>query len=313
MKVLVTGGAGYVGGVVVDLLNQGGHDVTVYDNLLFEDRFLKNVSFINGDIRDYEKLDTIIHDYDVVVWLAAMVGDGACAVNLQLTNKLNFDSVKWLVDNYKGKIYFTSTCSVFGMNNNILNEESETNPLSAYASTKLEAEQYIVANCKDYLIFRLGTLYGLSDEFSRIRLDLVANILTKKAVEGETLSVFGGAQWRPLLHVKDVGLAFKYCLDNNVTGLYNLSENNFNIGSIAQTISELIPGTKTEYKDMKFEDLRNYQVDNSKILATGWLPQYKLRDGVLELKKIFEEKRVKDLNDPVYHNENFMKKIKETL
>lgn len=307
MKILITGGAGYVGGYLTDVLIKEGYDVTVYDNLLYETRFLKPVKFINGDIRDIDKLGKIVNDYDVVVWLAAIVGDGACQVDVDLTKSLNLKSVKWLVDNYKGKILFPSTCSVYGVNNDLIDETAEPNPLSAYATTKLAAEKYIVENCSDYLIFRLGTLYGLGDTHSRLRLDLVANILTKKAVEGEKLSVFGGQQWRPLLHVKDVAHAFAYGLKNNVTGLFNLSEENFNISHIAKVIGEIIPDTEVEYKSMKFEDLRNYRVDNSKFIATGWKPTLKLEDGVRELKSVFEEKRVKNLNDPVYSNAAFVK------
>ncbi len=307
MKILITGGCGYVGGYLTDVLLKDGHDVTIYDNLLYETRFLKNVKFINGDIREYNKLNKSINDYEVVIWLAAIVGDGACQVDLELTEELNFNSVKWLVDNYKGKILFTSTCSIYGVNNDLIDETAKPNPLSSYATTKLAAEQYIVENSSDYLIFRLGTLYGLGDQHSRLRLDLVANILTKKAVDGEKLSVFGGQQWRPLLHVKDVAHAFVYCLNNNITGLYNLSEKNFNISDIAKTICEVIPNTEVYYKDMKFEDLRNYKVNNSKILATGWKPTLVLKDGVFELKAIFEEQRIKNLSDPVYSNEAFVK------
>jgi nucleoside-diphosphate-sugar epimerase len=142
MKILVVGGAGYVGGHLVDLLS-GLYDVTVYDLLLFEKRFMKKVNFIFGDIRDTKKLGSIINEYDVVVWLAGMVGDGACAVNPALTTAVNYESVKWLVDNYTGKIAFPSTCSIYGINNDLIDEEAEPNPLSLYAATKLKAEQYI--------------------------------------------------------------------------------------------------------------------------------------------------------------------------
>ena len=98
-KILVVGGAGYIGGFLTDHLRESGHDVVVYDNLLFEDRFLKDCSFIYGDIRDTKKLSPIVNKFDVVVWLAGLVGDGACAVNHGLTKALNVDSVKWLVDN----------------------------------------------------------------------------------------------------------------------------------------------------------------------------------------------------------------------
>jgi nucleoside-diphosphate-sugar epimerase len=126
-KILVVGGCGYIGGFLTDLLTNQAYDVTVYDSLLYETRYLKNVNFIRGDIRDTEKLEKIIHDYDTVVWLAALVGDGACAVDLELTKRINFDAVKWLVDNFKGKIVFTSTCSVYGANNDLIDETATPN------------------------------------------------------------------------------------------------------------------------------------------------------------------------------------------
>jgi nucleoside-diphosphate-sugar epimerase len=206
---------------------------------------------------------------------------------------------------------YPSTCSVYGINNELIDESAEPNPLSAYASTKLEAEQYIIKNCKNYLIFRLGTLYGLGDDHSRLRLDLVVNILTKKAVFGEKLSVFGGQQWRPLLHVKDVGNAFLYGLKNNICGLYNLSKDNMTMVDVAKAIQEVIPGTEVELKDMKFEDLRNYKVDNSKILNTGWRPQYTIQQGIKELVDVFQQNRITDIDSSVYSNAAYMqKKIK---
>jgi nucleoside-diphosphate-sugar epimerase len=306
-EVLVVGGAGYIGGYLTDLFAENGYNVAVYDNLLYETRFLKRVKFIHGDIRDTRKLFNTIHYYKAVVWLAGMVGDGACQVDPQLTNELNFESVKWLVDNYHGKILFPSTCSVYGVNDELIDETAEPNPLSAYASTKLAAEQYILGNRVDSLIFRLGTLYGLGDSHSRLRLDLVVNILTKRAVEGQKLSVFGGEQWRPLLHVRDVAKAFLFGLDNGVRGLYNLSACNMKIAEIAEAIKGVIPTAQVEYKDIKFEDLRNYRTSTKKILDKGWRPTLTLQDGILELQKVFQESRISNLNDPVYSNQAFIK------
>lgn len=309
-KILIVGGAGYIGGFMVDLFKErNDYDVTVLDNLFYETRYLKKVNFINADIRDTEFLGKIINDYDVVVWLAAIVGDGACAVNTSLTERVNYETVKWLVDTYKGKIVFTSTCSVYGINNELIDETAKPNPLSIYASTKLAAEQYIVKNAKRYLIFRLGTLYGLSDEHARLRFDLVANILALRAVKGESLKVFGGEQWRPLLHVRDVSHAVEYCLDKDICGLYNLSERNVTIAELAQEIKNQIPGTQIEFQDIKFEDLRNYKVKNDKILSTGWKPKLTLANGILEMKEVFEQGRVKDTQDIVYSNVDFIKYI----
>ena len=179
MKILVVGGAGYVGGGIVDKLSQE-HEVTVYDSLIYETSYRKKVNFILGDIRDTTKLNGILNNFDVVVWLAALVGDGACAINPDLTFEINSESVKNLVENFDKRIIFLSTCSVYGAQDGVLTEASDTNPLSEYASSKLKAEEYLQnANA---LIFRLGTLFGISDEFSRVRLDLVVNVLTAKAL-----------------------------------------------------------------------------------------------------------------------------------
>ena len=238
-KILIVGGAGYIGGFLTDYLTKNDYDVTVYDNLLFEKRFLKSCNFVHGDIRDQEKLSKIIHNYDCVIWLAGLVGDGACAVNQKLTKTLNVDTVKWLVDNYKGKIVFPSTCSVYGINDDLIEEGATPNPLSLYAATKLEAEKYVLKNSQNFLVFRLGTLFGLGDRHSRMRLDLVANILSMRAAKGETLTIFGGEQWRPLLHVRDVSTAILHGLKNDITGLYNLSYKNYTISELGEIISTL--------------------------------------------------------------------------
>ena len=176
MDILVVGGAGYVGGGIVDLLSKK-HNVTVYDSLIYENSFRKDVDFIFGDIRDYKKLNLILKNYDAVIWLAALVGDGACAINPNLTHEINAETVNNLVKNFQGKIVFLSTCSVYGAQEGMLNEDSSVSPLSEYASSKLIAEKYLEDS--DAIIFRLGTLFGIGDQFSRIRLDLVVNILTQ--------------------------------------------------------------------------------------------------------------------------------------
>jgi nucleoside-diphosphate-sugar epimerase len=305
-KILIPGGAGYVGGYMTDLLSQNGENVTVYDNLIYESRFLKNVSFIYGDIRDREKLRKILPEFEVVIWLAAIVGDGACAVDPFLTQSINEDTVKWLVDNYSGKIIFPSTCSVYGVNNDLIDENAPPNPLSMYAITKLAAERHIVANHKNYLIFRLGTLYGLGDEHSRIRLDLVTNILTQKAAFGEPLTVFGGDQWRPLLHVRDVAEATLFGLRRNIAGLFNLAAENFRIREIAEEIRKIIPNTSVVYQDMKFEDQRNYRVSFEAYRKLGWSPKHTMSEGIREMHLVIKEQRIKDLNDPIYYNAHYL-------
>lgn len=308
-RILIVGGAGYIGGYLTDLLLKQGFDVVVYDALLYEDRYMKDVPFIYGDVRETDKLSKIIGDFDVVIWLAALVGDGACSLDPDLTRKINLSSVEWLVNNFDGKIIFTSTCSVYGASpdDSILKLE-DTNPISLYATTKLEAEKIILEKSKDPLIFRLGTLFGLGDEHSRIRLDLVVNILTKKGTLGEPLTVFGGGQWRPLLHVKDVGEAILFGIENDVDGLYNLGEKNYRIKDIAYEIEKVIPEEVViTFHNVKFEDLRNYRVDPGRYKSLGWEPKYSLEGGVTEIHKIIKENRIKDPAALTYSNAAFLK------
>jgi nucleoside-diphosphate-sugar epimerase len=307
MKILVVGGAGYIGGYLVDDLWTNGYDVTVYDSLIYELRFLKNIPFIFGDIRDRKKLAKILPTYDIVVWLAAIVGDGACAVDPFLSQSINEDSVKWLVNNYCGKIIFMSTSSVYGMNKELIDEFAPTNPLSIYAETKLAAEQYIIQKYPNFLIFRLGTLYGMGDMHSRIRLDLVVNYFAKQAVMGKDLTIFGGQQWRPLLHVRDVSCAILWGIKHNIVGLFNLSTGNYTIKEIAAKVQEHAPNIKITFQEQLTEDNRNYRIDCKKWFETGWEGQHTLDAGIQEIMDIIKDKRLKNVHDGTYVNESHIK------
>ena len=306
MKVLIVGGAGYVGGGIVDLLSKE-NEVTVYDSLIYENSYRKNVDFIFGDIRDYKKINNIFDQYDAVIWLAALVGDGACAINPALTHEINSETVKNLAKNFKGKIVFLSTCSVYGAQEGILDESSEVNPLSEYASSKLIAEKYLADS--DSIIFRLGTLFGIGDKFSRNRLDLVVNILTTKAYIDKKMSVFGGEQWRPLLHVQDVANAIDHTLDTQTNGVFNLHYKNFKIIEIANEIKNKISDVEIETTPLPFQDARNYQVSSDKLKdATGFQATVDLTQGINEMYELISSNRIKDINDPRYSNQNFLQK-----
>ena len=306
MNVLVVGGAGYVGGGIVDKLKEN-HSVTVYDSLIYEESYRKDVKFVYGDIRDHEILLELLNSNDAVIWLAALVGDGACAINPELTFQINSESVKFLAENFKKRIVFLSTCSVYGAQEGMLDESSSINPLSEYASSKVQAEEYLQNS--NAIIFRLGTLFGISDEFSRIRLDLVVNILVTKALSEGKLTVFGGDQWRPLLHVNDVANAINHTLENEVTGVFNLHYKNFKIIDIANKIIEKVPTATIETTPMKFQDARNYQVSSEKLFnETGFRAQVDLSTGVDEVYQLISSRRIKDVNHIRYSNQNFLEK-----
>lgn len=316
MRVCVTGGAGYIGDCVVESLIEQGHYVTVVDSLIYTDSYMRpDVDFYNMDILGTQFTHFLMDSrFDAIIHLAAIVGDGACSANPEVTVQTNEERVKDIVDYIRywcpnTRFIFASTCSVYGDNNEKLTEESETRPLSLYAGTKLKAEKFIEqASLKNYAIFRLGTLFGLSTPFARIRADLVANILTFKACEGQPLTVFGGDQWRPLIHVRDVGRIFAESVDDDYTGKFVLSHKNYKIIDIAREIMDAVRGESTlTITEAKFEDLRNYKVDNSKALSSGILTQISLKQGVEEMRQAYTRGRIKNPWITQYHNARYMK------
>ena len=205
------------------------------------------------------------------MWLAALVGDGACALNPDVAQTINHESVRWLCRNYNGRIVFMSTCSVYGAQDIELDETSPTNPLSVYAATKLAAEAELAD--KNAIIFRLGTVFGVGDLYSRIRLDLVVNILVVRAFTTGKVRVFGGEQFRPLLHVKDAAEAVVHNLGTPHRGIYNLHRQNVRIVDLAYQVRNHFPDLTIEQTEMAFQDARNYRVRSDKAVTTfGFTP-----------------------------------------
>ncbi|MFN8008429.1 MAG: NAD(P)-dependent oxidoreductase [Terriglobia bacterium] len=305
MNILIVGGSGYIGGAVTDMLLQTPHNIRVYDALLYEESYRKPVEFVYGDIRDHERLRQQLDWSDAVIWLAALVGDGACALNPAASIEVNQHAVAWLAENFDGRIIFTSTCSVYGAQNGELTESSLTNPLSVYATTKLGAEEHL--SNKNALIFRLGTLFGVGDQFARIRLDLVVNILTVRAALERKLTVYGGDQFRPLLHVKDVAKAIVDHAGTRHVGIYNLIRQNVRIVDLAYQVRNHFPDSELILTDMQFQDLRNYRVSSQKARAElGWKPYLSIDDGICEIKDLLESHRLKDVTNPRYANQAFL-------
>jgi nucleoside-diphosphate-sugar epimerase len=305
MKVLVVGGAGYVGGAVTDLLLQRKHDVRVFDALLYEEAYRKPIPFIYGDVRTPESLRPQLQWADAVIWLAALVGDGACALNPEVSVAINQEAVRWLADHFNGRIVFMSTCSVYGAQDKVLDESSPVNPLSVYASTKLAAESYLEK--KDAIVFRLGTLFGVGDLFSRIRLDLVVNTLTVRAHRYGKISVFGGDQFRPLLHVTDAAVVAVDNLETSHRGVFNLQRQNVRIIDLAYQVRNHFPDLVIETTPMKFQDARNYRVSSDKAKETfGFSPTHSIDDGIEDVKSLVDSRRLCDVDNPRYTNQAFL-------
>lgn len=308
-RVLAVGGAGYIGGAVTDSLLAKKIPFTVYDDLTYENRYLKPVDFIYGDIRDRAKLKKVLPNYSSVIWLAAIVGDGACAINPQFSKEVNQDSVAWLSRNYNGRIVFSSTCSVYGINAKPVTEEASLSPLSVYAKTKLEAETYL--RRKNAIIFRLGTAYGISDTYSRIRMDLAVNYMTMHALKDGTISLYGGEQWRPFIHVKDIGEIIVGNLDSSSCGIFNVATQNMSIFEMAKIIQKET-GCRMTTVASQSEDRRSYCADITKALKEKVLKLRTKRDihfGVNEMKDLFRSQRIKDLESDLYWNHKYLAAI----
>lgn len=296
MKALIVGGAGYLGGALTDILLGSDHDVRVYDCLLYEESYRKDVSFVYGDVRDRVKLQPSLDWADVVVWLAAIVGDPACALNERLTMDVNVHALGYAAEHFGGKLIVMSSCSVYGATDDEreLHEGSALNPLSLYAKTKIWGEE-LLANRSNVLQFRLGTLYGVGDAHARIRFDLVVNTLTMRAALHRKMSIFGGQQYRPFVHVKDIAALIAAQLTTRSIGTYNSHAENCTIAELADRIHQHFPQAVVDRSSVMTQDQRNYRATSAKAeRELGFRPQRRIEDGVAELKTLLGEGRIKN-------------------
>ena len=295
MKILITGGAGYLGSILVPKLLKDNHQVTVYDNLIYNQLSLLNVCndkdfhFVYGDVRDYERLDKYVQKADVIIPLAAIVGFPACEKDKQLATDVNFIHIKNIVDNSSKQqlILYPNSNSGYGIGIEGIycTEESPLNPLSHYGITKCNAEDYLKDN-SNAVIFRLATVFGISP---RMRLDLLVNEFVYKALTDRYITVFEKDFIRNYIHIRDVAFTFNFMIDNydKYNGeVFNvgLSDSNLSKEELVEKIKGYIPDFAITYSDYYEDpDKRNYLVSNEKVESTGWIPKYSLDDGIKEL------------------------------
>lgn len=298
---------GYIGGYLVDKLLSEKCEVCVYDNLFYEERYLKSVKFVNGDVRNTKLLIETCQDYDVIIFLAAIVGDPACAAKPILAQEVNSYAVRDFCDNVpKNKhVVFMSSCSVYGFNDEFVNEESALNPISLYAKTKIFAEKCV----QDIggTIFRLGTIFGKGDNFSRPRNDLVLNILTRNACVNGKVELPESEQWRPIVSVKDIsGFVMEAC-EVQQKGIFNVSYKNIVIRDLSKDLLEIFPNVEIIYKKEKFQDSRNYKVLTDKIEKNFlYRPQVSVVQEIKDMKAMYDEKRIKSPFSGLYNNGEFV-------
>ncbi len=325
-KVLVIGGAGYVGSVMVRKLLQRGYKVKVLDSLIYGGQPLSdlynnpNFELIVGDLRHVETIVHAAKGVDAIIHLGSIVGDSACQLDPEFALEVNSIATKMIKSVCVGfgikRFLFASTCSVYGANDNILDENSALNPLSVYARSKVYSERALLDGNGNFspTIFRMATVFGLS---YRPRFDLVINLLTAKATDGEKVTIFGGRQWRPFVHVNDVAKAFIKCLESPLDKVayqvFNVGDDslNYQISEIGRIISEVIPNSRIEHQE-DLTDQRNYRVSFKKIRTMlNFTCDKTIKDGVVEIRDAIQSGKISDYRDALFSNYLWLEKQRE--
>ena len=299
MKIAITGGAGYIGSVLVPELLHLGHEVRVLDNFYFGQTALldccadKSFSIIRGDARDRDTLAKLIDGADLIIPLAALVGFPLCDYDRIAAKTTNLDAILLLLELRKPeqKIIFPCTNSGYGTSDGSIycTEDTPLNPISLYGTTKTEAEKAIL-EAGNSLTFRFATVFGASP---RMRLDLLVNDFVYRAVNDRTMIIFEGHFKRNFIHIRDVVGAYIHAINNFETmkgKAYNcgLSDANLSKIELCEKIREHLPQfTFFESEINSDPDKRNYIVSNERLESTGWRPQYSLDDGIEELIKTY--------------------------
>lgn len=298
-RILVTGGAGYLGSILVPRLIDAGHQVTVIDNFMYSQNSLAQLCLdprfevVNGDVRIKSVIAPLLEQADVIIPLAAFVGAPLCEKDPVGASSVNRDSVLMLFDmaGRDQRILMPTTNSAYGTGdeNNFCTEESELRPVSRYARDKVEIEQSLMER-ENSISFRLATVFGMSP---RMRIDLLVNDFTYRAVYERFVLLFEPHFKRNYIHIRDVARVFLHAIDN----FDEMKEQIFNVGLSDTNISkwELCEAIRKQVPEFVFleapvgkdPDQRNYIVSNAKIEATGFRPEFSLDDGIRELIKGF--------------------------
>lgn len=306
-KVLITGGAGYLGSVLTGHLLEENYKVTCLDNLLYNQRSLfnfashPNFDFVYGDARDKNLIKGLALKVDVIIPLAAIVGMPACERYSKDSKSINLASIQMLneIRSKEQKIIYPNTNSGYGTQSEEVHctEETSLNPISLYGKLKCQAETFLLEGDKDVITLRLATVFGNSP---RMRTDLLVNDFVLKAMREKSVVIYEGDFKRNYIHIKDIARCFEYCIKNfekMKNEPYNVGLNDANLSKIelSEKIKEFIPEFEIIRKEIgKDPDKRNYTVSNKKINAAGFQPIFSLEDGIKELIKGYEILLIKD-------------------
>ena len=305
-KILVTGGAGYIGSILVNDLLKNNFEVTVIDNFFYNQTSLLNCSkfkklnIINDDIRNYTLLNELIKKHDIIIPLAGLVGAPLCKKFPKESHEINYDAA---INIFKNKVkdqrlIMPTTNSAYGSGNqdNYCDENSPLKPISEYAKQKVDLEQ-IMMQGDNVTSLRLATVFGVSP---RPRLDLLVNDFTFRAIRDNSLVLYESHFKRNYIHVRDISKCFQFCISNDKTinEIFNvgLSDTNISKLELANRIKKYIPSLDIqENNEEKDPDQRNYIVSNTKIESVGFTTDCSLDDGIKEIIRYY----------PILKNNNF--------
>lgn len=326
-KVLVTGGAGYVGAVLVPKLLKKGYNVTVVDWYLYHQdvfkkyRKNKRLKEVKGDIRDRELLERELKGIDAVIHLACISNDPSFELDPNLGKSINYDATINLVDQSKKqgvkRFIYASSSSVYGVKEERqVHEDLSLEPLTDYSKYKVLSEEYILEKRnKDFavLILRPATVCGYSP---RLRLDLTVNMLTLQALVNKRITVLGGSQKRPNIHIEDMTDLYVNTLlylKGKISGkIYNVGYENYTISEIAKMIKRVLKDDEIEIAVLPTNDLRSYHISSKKIQEElGFLPKHSIEDAIKDLHKAYKQELIPNaLKDMRYYNVKVMKEKK---
>jgi len=324
-KVLVTGGAGYVGAVLVPKLLDRGFDVRVLDLFIYGDNIFNDIGvrpglkLIKGDIRDQILLKKVLPGCDAVIHLACISNDPSFELDPQLGRSINYDAFAPLVDIAKDsgvkRFIYASSSSVYGIKEEKdVTEDLPLLPLTDYSKYKALCEEVLLAKRTPgfvTLVLRPSTVCGYSP---RMRLDLTVNILTNHAVNNRRITVFGGKQMRPNIHIEDMTYAYVKSLewpDETIDGkIYNVGFDNFTVSEIAEKIRTIV-GEDIEIVTTPTDDNRSYHVSSKKInKELGFMAERTVEDAIRDLVIAFEAGKIPDsMTDARYYNIKTMQQI----
>lgn len=296
MKILLTGGCGYKGHVLVPKLLARGYEVIVFDTQWFGNYLTpnKNLTVIKGDVRN---IDTIPLDgVDCIIHLSSIANDPCGDLNPQLTWEVSALATMQLADQAKRRgikrFIYASSGSVYGVKEELqVTEELELKPISEYNKTKMVGERVLLSYMDDMVvqIVRPATVCGYSP---RMRLDVSVNLLTIQALSKGEITVFGGDQVRPNIHIEDVTDLYLHLIDHpELIGVYNAGFENISIMDIAKLVTRHIP---VEILVIPSNDPRSYRINSDKLIATGFKPKKTVNDAIREIIEMYRSGKLKD-------------------